>query len=379
MVASAQRRGPRNRSTSILSFTQRDESGRGYIAQSIRNTSDLFKTNYDDMNEIGAMDISNRSNIPFDKTIEEVYSGVHDGPVLGFGVSGIVRKITNKETKEEFAVKRLNLTVVDSDEARLQLIEEIDIMCQLDHPNAIRLEEIYESDSIIYLVQELCHGGELLDQLEKQEDYHYSEDEARELVKQVLSAVSYLHSQGIVHRDLKLENFLFETKDSKSTLKMIDFGLSKHFKYDDVHCDKVGTPYTVAPEVIMASYSEKCDVWGIGVIAYMLLCGDSPFGGCDPEGAEKSLKEISTNILSGRVLFKPEDIWAEVSEEAKDFIRKLLITNPSERPTAREVRRLPFLNMEPTNKDEPCANCFPFLNPILAKLRKKKISEFGAR
>jgi calcium-dependent protein kinase len=381
MVASAQRRGPRNRTTSILSFTQRDESGRGYIAQSIRNTSDLFKNNYDDMNEIGAMDISNRSNIPFDKTIEEVYSGVHDGPVLGFGISGIVRKITNKETKEEFAVKRLNLTVVDSEKARLQLIEEIDIMCQLDHPNVIRLEEIYESDSIIYLVQELCHGGELFDQLDNQEDYHYSEDEARELVKQVLSAVSYLHSQGIVHRDLKLENFLFATKDSKSTLKMIDFGLSKHFKYDDVHVDKVGTPYTVAPEVIKGKYDEKCDVWGIGVIAYMLLCGDSPFGGCDPEGAEKSLKEIRTNILSGRVQFEPEDTWAEVSEEAKDFIRKLLTVDPSERPTAREVRRLPYLNMEPkqTKKDEPCANCFPFLNPILAKLQNKKISEFEAR
>jgi len=352
MVASAQRRGPRNRSTSILSFTQRDESGRGYIAQSIRDLP-VFEKDEDDMNEIGAMDISMRSNIPFRKTIEEVYSGVHDGPVLGFGVSGIVRKITNKETKEEFAVKRLNLTAVDSDKARLQLMEEIEVMCELDHPNAIRLEEIYESDSIIYLVQELCHGGELFDGLDIQEDYHYSEDDARELVKQILSAVSYLHSQGVVHRDLKLENFLFTTKDSKSTLKMIDFGLSKHFKYDDIHCDKVGTPYTVAPEVIKGKYDEKCDVWGIGVIAYMLLCGDSPFGGCDQEGAEKSLKEIRTNILSGTVQFEPADIWAEVGEEAKDFVRKLLTTDPSERPTAREVRRLPFLNMKPKQSMEP--------------------------
>jgi len=123
------------------------------------------------------------------------------------------------------------LTAVDSDKARLLLIEEIDVLCELDHPNAIRLEEIYESDSIIYLVQELCHGGELFDGLDIQEDYHYSENEARELVKQILSAVSYLHCQSIVHRDMKLENFLFTTKDYKSsTLKMIDFELSKHFK-----------------------------------------------------------------------------------------------------------------------------------------------------
>lgn len=195
MVASAQRRKPRNRTTSVLSFTQKDESGRGYIVQSTR---DVFK----DMDEQNALDISSRSNIPFNKTIEEVYSGVHNGPILGYGVSGFVRKIMHKETGEEFAVKRLNLIVVDSDEARAQLIEEIDIMCQLDHPNVIRLEEIYASDNIVYLVQELCLGGELFDQLDQQEDYHFSEDKARELVKQILSAVSYLHSQGIVHRIL---------------------------------------------------------------------------------------------------------------------------------------------------------------------------------
>jgi hypothetical protein len=244
----------RQRGLSVLSFTQKDASGRGFIAQSIHSTRDLFK---EDPYAIDPLDNSNRSSvIPFNKTIEEVYYGVHDGPVLGYGISGLIRKITHKQTNEQFAVKRLNMAVVDSEKARLQLIEEIDIMCQLDHPNIVRLEEIYESNSLIYLVQELCYGGELFDSLDEQKDSHFTEEKTVELLKQTLSAVTYLHSQGIVHRDLKLENFLFATKEDNSILKMIDFGLSKHFKYDDVHSEKVGTPYTVVcvQFVIMGCY-----------------------------------------------------------------------------------------------------------------------------
>jgi calcium-dependent protein kinase len=104
----------------------------------------------------------------------------------------------------------------------------------LDHPNIVRLEEVYESHSEIYLVQELCLGGELFDRLDEQPDYHYTEAECARLVKQMLSAVRYLHSKGIIHRDLKLENFLFTSTSATSELKMIDFGLSKHFRYGEV-------------------------------------------------------------------------------------------------------------------------------------------------
>jgi len=274
--------------------------------------------------------------VPFGKPIEEVYSGVHDGPVLGSGISGLVRLVTHRATGLKYAVKCLDLGLVDTEEGLQQLREEIYIMCQLDHPNIVRLEEVYESHSEIYLVQELCLGGELFDRLDEQPDYHYTEAQCARLIKQMLCSVRYIHSKGIIHRDLKLENFLFSDTGPDSELKMIDFGLSKHFKFGEVQHEAVGTPYTVAPEVIRGSYDERCDVWAIGVITYLLLSGESPFGGC---GGPESLVVVRDNILKCNFVFEPEDIWENVSEKAKHFIQRLLVTDPNLRPTARDVQR----------------------------------------
>jgi hypothetical protein len=140
--------------------------------------------------------------VPFGKPIEEVYDGVHTGPVLGSGISGLVRLVTHKATGVKYAVKCLDLSLVDTEKGLAQLREEIFIMCQLDHPNIVRLEEVYESHTEIYLVQELCVGGELFDRLDEQPDYRYTEAECARLIKQMLCAVRYLHSKGIIHRDL---------------------------------------------------------------------------------------------------------------------------------------------------------------------------------
>lgn len=140
--------------------------------------------------------------VPFGKPIEEVYDGVHTGPLLGSGISGLVRLVTHKATGVKYAVKCLDLGLVDTAKGLAQLREEIFIMCQLDHPNIVRLEEVYESHTEIYLVQELCVGGELFDRLDEQPDYRYTEAECARLIKQMLCAVRYLHSKGIIHRDL---------------------------------------------------------------------------------------------------------------------------------------------------------------------------------
>mmetsp|Transcript_21752 Transcript_21752/g.44443 ORF Transcript_21752/g.44443 Transcript_21752/m.44443 type:complete len:1071 (-) Transcript_21752:253-3465(-) len=281
-----------------------------------------------------------RIEVPLGKPIEEVYEGVHDGPVLGSGISGIVRLVKHRTTQVNYAVKCLDLAMIDSEEGLKQLKEEIYIMCQLDHPNIVRLEEVYESHSEIYLVQEVCKGGELFDRLDEQPDYHYTEAQCARLVKQMLSSVRYIHLKGIIHRDLKLENFLFSDVDPDSELKMIDFGLSKHFTFGEVHHEAVGTPYTVAPEVIRGSYDERCDVWAIGVITYLLLSGEPPFGGC---GGPETLMQVRDNILRGDFEFEPEEIWGTVSKDAKDFIRSLLVIDPMQRPTARQAQESKWL------------------------------------
>lgn len=299
--------------------------------------------------------------VPFGKPIEEVYNGVHDGPVLGSGISGLVRLATHKATGIKYAVKCLDLGLVDTDEGLQQLREEIYIMCQLDHPNIVRLEEVYESHSEIYLVQELCLGGELFDRLDEQPDYHYTEAQCALLIKQMLCSVRYIHSKGIIHRDMKLENFLFSDTGNESELKMIDFGLSKHFKFGEVQHEAVGTPYTVAPEVIRGSYDERCDVWAIGVIAYLLLSGESPFGGC---GGPEPLMEVRDNILRCNFVFEPEEIWENVSTKARAFIRRLLVTDPNLRPTARDVQKDPWL-IEMADRRKTRDDCA--LNPSVVK------------
>lgn len=134
--------------------------------------------------------------IPFGIPIEEVYDGVHTGPILGQGISGLVRLVTHRTTGHKFAVKCLELNKINSVQGLRQLREEIEIMCELDHPNIVRLEEVYESHAEIYLVQELCTGGDLFDRLDEQPDEHYTEAECARMVKQMLSTVRYLHLKG---------------------------------------------------------------------------------------------------------------------------------------------------------------------------------------
>ena len=245
----------------------------------------------------------------------------------------------HKATGIKYAAKCLDIGLVDSTEGLRQLRNEIAIMCQLDYPSIVRIEEVYESANEIYIVQELCLGGDLFDRLDEQPDYHYTEAQCAKLVKQMLSSVRYLHSKGIIHRDLKLENFLFSNRKADSELKMIDFGLSKWF--DEQMTEKVGTPYTVAPEIIQGKYNEKSDIWALGVITYLLLSGETPFGGLDGE----NLLLVKENIMRAKVLFEPKEIWDSVSDAGKNFVKKLLNPDPTKRPTAKEAQRDPWIQI----------------------------------
>jgi calcium-dependent protein kinase len=172
------------------------------------------------------------------------------------------------------------------------MFQEVGILKDLDHPNIIGIYDLYQDNKFYYMVSELCAGGELFDQITRLE--YFYEPTAATYMKQILSAVMYMHDNGVVHRDLKLENLLFSTDKANSTLRLIDFGESARLEYDENGKPKplteiVGTvnfiflinpkPFYIAPEVLKQNYSEKCDVWGCGVLMYICLCGYPPFNG----------------------------------------------------------------------------------------------------
>jgi len=282
---------------------------------------------------------------------EHIQAGVHDiydtayGKVLGSGISGTVRAVRHKITKVEYAMKTLSKERIISENKMQELKNEIELMKEVDHPNIIRLMEVFETDHHIFLIIELCTGGELLQRLQSQPHYHYSEITAMQLVRKIVSAVKYLHNQHIVHRDLKLENFLFENKSAFAELKLIDFGFSQHFQESQELSVPVGTPFYVAPEVLRSSYNHKCDMWSIGIITYMLLSGRPAFFG-------ENQKEILQSVKRGKFDF-PDEIFKFVSPLAKDFISKLLVVDPAERMSAEECQRHPWLA-----RDDD-ANCNP--------------------
>ncbi|GAB4848950.1 hypothetical protein Ancab_003764 [Ancistrocladus abbreviatus] len=207
------------------------------------------------------------------------------------------------------------------------------------HSNLVKFYEAYEDSDNVYIVMELCQGGELLDRILSRGG-KYTEDDAKAVMMQILNVVAYCHLQGVVHRDLKPENFLFTSKDEDSRLKAIDFGLSDFVKPDGKLNDIVGSAYYVAPEVLHRSYSTEADVWSIGVIAYILLCGSRPFWARTESGIFRAVLKADPNFN--------ELPWPSLSSEAKDFVRRMLNKDPRKRVTAAQALCHPWLR----NSDE---------------------------
>ena len=254
---------------------------------------------------------------------------------LGSGSYGKVFRIKNKLTDQICACKELaKKKIADIDKFNI----EISIMSKCDHPSIIKLYEIYEDERHIDLVMEECTGGELFDRiLSRIESGNlYSEKQAANIFKQMMSAICYCHSQGISHRDLKPENILFLTKDEDSPIKVIDFGLSKIFGDNNIKKKqikknmqtRVGTAYYVSPEVLKGDYDEKCDIWSAGVILYILLSGDPPFNG-------ENDNDIYRAISKKKYSF-PDKEWKNISDDAKDLIKHMLC-EPDVRYTAQQV------------------------------------------
>ncbi|XP_071713475.1 CDPK-related kinase 4-like [Rutidosis leptorrhynchoides] len=205
------------------------------------------------------------------------------------------------------------------------------------HQHMVQFYDAFEDDHNVYIVMELCEGGELLDRILSRGG-RYTEKDAKSIVMQILSVSAFTHLQGVVHRDLKPENFLFSTKDEDSPMKVIDFGLSDFVRPDQRLNDIVGSAYYVAPEVLHRSYNVEADMWSIGVITYILLCGSRPFFARTESGIFRSVVKAEPN-LDGPP-------WPSVSPEAKDFVKRLLNKDHRKRMTAAQALTHPWLRNE---------------------------------
>jgi len=247
---------------------------------------------------------------------------------LGSGTFATVRRVVNKnDNSDQKALKITSLRNLKEEEVEA-LKNEVVILGVCSHTHVVKLHESYITADKIYMVQDLLSGGELFDRIIEQT--FFSEAEAGKVVGQIASALAYLHEKDIVHRDLKPENLLLTDKTDKYSVKIIDFGLAKQSK--DLMSMPCGTPGYVAPEILKRrKYHKEVDIWSLGVITYILLCGFPPF---HDDG--NNLKNLYKQIRAGKYSF-PKKYWKNISKEAIMLIKKMLQVKPRNRIAAAKI------------------------------------------
>ena len=254
---------------------------------------------------------------------------------IGKGKFGLVKCGINKETKKPVAIKIMAKKNMDKSDLELAKVE-IDILKIGQHPNIIKLYDIYENENYIYIIMEYCSGGDLLSYFEYHE-YELPETKVCEIIHKLSMAIYYLHSYGIVHRDLKPENILMTDLSPQADIRLLDFGLSKIVGNDEKCTEPYGTLSFVAPEVLQGKpYDKSVDLWSIGIITFLLLCGYLPF---DDKHSER---EIARQTIQDPVPYE-EKIWNKYSPEAKAFVDGLLQKKPEKRYTIKEILEHPWI------------------------------------
>ncbi|KAK6726928.1 hypothetical protein RB195_004931 [Necator americanus] len=261
---------------------------------------------------------------------------------VGTGTFSVVRRCVMKTTKREFVVKIIKKSACDPS-------EEVDILLRHGHhPHIVKLFDVYEDDVYVNLVLEYCRGGEMLDRILSKKTF--TEREAADSMMNLASAVCYLHSNQVAHRDLKPSNIMYASSSGEAdSLRIIDFGFASQSRAEN---GMLMTPcYTaqfVAPEVLKRQgYDRSCDVWSLGVLLYAMLSGQTPFAMGPSDPADEILKRVG----EGRVVMEGKP-WLEISDSAKDLVRKLLDVDASKRPTAKQILQHPWIthrNSIPTN------------------------------
>ncbi|KAG8388935.1 hypothetical protein BUALT_Bualt02G0177000 [Buddleja alternifolia] len=281
------------------------------------------------------------------RPMEDVRATYTIGKELGRGQFGVTHLCTHKQSGEQFACKTIAKRKLVNKEDIEDVRREVQIMYHLTGQlNIVELKGAYEDKHSVHLVMELCAGGELFDRIIAKG--HYTERAAASLLRTIVEIVHTCHSMGVIHRDLKPENFLLLNKDEDSPLKATDFGLSVFYKEGDLFKDIVGSAYYIAPEVLKRRYGPEVDIWSVGVMLYILLCGVPPFWAESENG-------IFNAILRGHIDFSSEP-WPQISNGAKDLVRKMLNTDPKQRLTAFQVLNHPWIKEDGEAPDTPLDN-----------------------
>ena len=264
---------------------------------------------------------------------------------IGKGTFGIVRKAVHRDNQDlTVAIKTISKSNSKLDFSKLY--REIEIIKSIDHPNIVKFYDFFDEPMHQHIVMEMCTGGELFDRIV--ESGSICESIASGYLKKMFGAVNHLHLLGICHRDLKPQNFLFENKSKDAELKIIDFGLSSKFNNalgsPAAMKTFAGTPYYIAPEILLGNYDIKCDLWSLGVTMYVMLTGEYPFAG-------STQTEVFTKVSSSSVEMDMRPLQG-LSKNAVDLLRKLLIKNPQFRIDAKEALKHPWFS-KATEETEP--------------------------
>jgi len=292
-----------------------------------------------------------RYHLEKDRSLHDDYKVSSE--ILGQGLCGNVVVAYSRADERRYAVKILSKEGVHDIQKLQQLVAEVEIHLAMDHPNIAYVKDVYESETAISMVTECCEGGELYAAL--QEKGVFGNAEAAEVARQMVSVVRHLHGRSVVHRDLKLENFLYRTKNphvqmekylqqkenaghmlEAPQLKLIDFGFARVWDKSRLMRTACGSAEYVSPDVLCGEgYTAQTDLWSIGVIVWMLLTGYPPFHG--------SKQDMMTNIRKGKPDWSHQSRWKNVSQDAKDFVQKLLVKDPRQRLDASAALQHPWL------------------------------------
>jgi len=266
------------------------------------------------------------------------------GQTLGRGENSVIKVANDTSSGGRFAAKCIIREKI-SDKEEISILEELELLKSLSHPNIVKIYEVFEEAEFFYQVMETVEGGEIIPVISKMR--HYNEKIVRAWILSLASMLSYLHGQGVVYCNLKPEVLHFKNKSDIAGIKILDFSLAVRDNGQCTQTQLMGAPAYVSPEFLnLESYGAPVDMWALGVIMYNLICGSAPFAAETPE-------ELADQIIKGEYALD-EKCWSNVSEDAKAFLASCLTVNPKSRLTSTAALEHSWMQLRSVSLDGNC-------------------------